>query len=73
MNLFRFSRTAFRSIMLWVLLLGFGVGIPYAQTPTGSVTGLVGDSTGAVLGGAAVQATNVDTRIARSSWTSMRT
>jgi hypothetical protein len=63
MNLSRFSRNAFRSILHWVLLLGFGAGIIYAQTPTGSVTGLVGDSTGAVLGGAAVQATNVDTRV----------
>ena len=41
MNFSAFSRIAFRTIVLLALLLGYGVCIAYAQTPTGSVTGVV--------------------------------
>ena len=65
MNISRLARVMFHYIVLGLVVLGFGFGAVAlrAQTPTGSVTGVIRDPTGAVLGGAAVTATNVDTAV----------
>ena len=63
MNLSQVRRFLSRYFVISALLPGLGVGISGAQTPTGSVNGLVNDVTGAVVQGAHVTATNIDTMV----------
>ena len=55
-----------RTLLLVGLALGL-VGVMSAQTDTGRVTGTVADTTGAVIPGASVTLTNVDTGAAQSA------
>ena len=52
-----------RSVVLLVTALLLGCTGLFAQTPTGTVTGTVLDSSGAVVPGAEVKATDVDTNV----------
>jgi len=52
-----------RSVVLLVTALLLGCTGLFAQTPTGTVTGTVLDSSGAVVPGAAVKATDVETNV----------
>ena len=64
MNLSGFGKAVLHSIILCSLLVsGAGAVIANAQTPTGSIAGLIDDVTGAAIGGANVVATNVDTTV----------
>jgi len=63
MNLSQVRRFLSGYFVISALLLGLGVGISGAQTPTGSVNGLINDVTGAVVQGAHVTATNIDTMV----------
>ena len=57
-----------RSFSLWFLLLGVFFGsAAFAQTVTGNIGGTVTDSTGSVIPGAKVTATNVATNISVST------
>jgi len=52
---------------LWFLLLFFALCLPaYAQRNTGTIVGLITDSTGAAIGNAAITVTNVDTGVIRT-------
>src|SRR5256885_182550 len=53
-----------------VLVLGTVTSVVSAQTSRGTVTGTVNDPTGAVIAGAAVTLTNVDTNASRETTTS---
>ncbi|MBI3950905.1 MAG: carboxypeptidase regulatory-like domain-containing protein, partial [Acidobacteria bacterium] len=44
-------------------------GLAHAQSFTGTITGIVQDQSGAVVDGAVVMATNLDTRISRTATT----
>ncbi|MGB7267345.1 MAG: carboxypeptidase-like regulatory domain-containing protein, partial [Terracidiphilus sp.] len=63
MNSKQVRRVVLRFALLAALLVGLGVGLSSAQTPTGSVTGLIADSSGAAIGNANVVATNLDTMV----------
>jgi hypothetical protein len=58
-----------RLLLGWAAALLLIAGTATAQTTTGSIQGAVKDGTGAVLPGATVTATNVDTGFARSTTT----
>lgn len=63
MKLAKFGNTILTLVFLFcVLLSGLGV-VAHSQTPTGSITGLVQDSTQAAIAGASVVATNIDTDV----------
>jgi carboxypeptidase family protein/TonB-dependent receptor-like protein len=64
MNLRGFGKAIVYRIAFCSLLLGVAdVVMAHAQTPTGSVTGLIEDSTGSAIGNASVVATNLDTMV----------
>ena len=56
-------------ILSFAGVLGFLVAETAAQLPTATILGVVRDSTGAVIPGVAVTATNADTGISRSGQT----
>ncbi len=58
-----------RPIVTLCSALVLSTGLAYAQTITGSVTGVVTDPTGAVIAGAKVTATNTGTNVATSATT----
>lgn len=53
-------RIGYRFFTLLFVMLSLGV-LAYSQTDRATITGTVRDTTGAVLPGAAVKATNIDT------------
>jgi len=60
-----FSKMVFRAFAVGALLLG--VQTAFGQVPTTTLTGTITDSTGAVVVGAEVTVTNVDTGVKRSA------
>ena len=59
-------RSGFCVIALFALLISLSSAIAFAQEVTGTISGIVKDSSGAVLPGAQVEVLNQDTGIARA-------
>ncbi|MGH8703002.1 MAG: carboxypeptidase-like regulatory domain-containing protein, partial [Burkholderiales bacterium] len=58
-----------RHSLMIILLLALGGGAAWAQNITGAITGRVSDGTGAVIPGAKVSATNVETSVVTQTTT----
>lgn len=62
-------RSPFRILIAIVCALAVGAGVSRAQTVTGTISGQVTDPSGAVVNGANVVATDLDTNVATSTTT----
>jgi len=67
LEILRRGLTSLRSVLMLALLVLAGAGFTQAQVLYGTLTGNVTDSSGAVIPGASVTATNVATSVVRST------